>query len=483
MKLNRRVALIVLSVAVLVGFIQDRLLGQALLGLGFFLFTVVWVSICVVATVAAKRPLSNHAFLYAAIALANALIVYFRDSLLVQFWSIIITLIALFLLVGTCGFENFSVMPLLNRWRETIKQFVLTALAAPVTFFNAIRQNNTRRSLNISRGAVIAAGLGLIFIMLFISADAVIGHMFSWLGDALYGITDFLGQFNIGRIISVSFWAFAAFSIILFIYQARSGDTKSSLTIRAQLTRKDSLIIISTLLTIFGAFIAIQAYYLFSDGKLPDGLTYAEYARQGYGQLLFATLLASASIKGVISATHERAKDSVLRLATAALVVLNGLVVISAWRRLSMYESAYGWTEARFVAHLGLICIALGCVALLVWLYGGLTSKQLYAGSWYFVLFVLMTAAIMNPDAIIVRKNIMQRSERVGMLDTNYLRGLSRDSWPTICAEAPRLAKSNPLEYADLARPRQDDQSAVSRGFSRHYTHEKAYSNRYSTCL
>lgn len=483
MKTHRQIALLVVASALIVGLLQDALLRLALLGLNFVLFTVIWVSVCLGTAFLTRRTVDKRALLYAAVALANALIVYVRASELVQFWSIIMTLTALFLLVSVSGFENFSVMPLLNRWRETTKQFILNAIATPVTIVNALRQNSSQRAVKINRGILIATVLGVVFIMLFASADAVLGHMFGWLSNAMSSIANFLGRFNIGRLLSVGFWAFTACCMILFVYALRAGDTKAPHTIRTQLTRKDSLIIIVTLLTIFGLFVAVQAYYLFSNGKLPDGLTYAEYARQGYGQLLVATLLASASIKGVVSATHEQAKDSTLRLATAALVALNGCVVVSSWRRLSLYESAYGWTEARFVAHLGLICIALGCVALLVWLYGGLTSKQLYASSWYIILLVLMTAAIINPDAIITRKNIVQRSERFGMLDVNYLHSLSRDSWPSVCAEAPRLAQSYPLEYADLTRSHQYRQEAASRGFSRHYTQEKTYVDRYSSCL
>lgn len=469
--------------ALLVGLVLDALLRQRLLGLNFVLFTALWVGVCIGATLVAKKPLRNHTILYAAIALANAILVFFRASPLVQFWSVVITLVALFLLVGTSVFDNFNAMPLLNRWRETITVYLRNALNTPRAYFDAIRQKKSKRSINISRGAFIAVGLAFVFIVLFVSADAVIGNLFSGLGDALASFFRFFERFDVGRIVSIAFWTFAASSIALFIYRSLSGNAKPSLTLHTQLTHKDSLLIFITLLAIFAAFVAVQLYFLFSGGKLPEGLTYAEYARQGYGQLLVATLLASAAIKGVVTATHEGHTAKNLRSAAAALVVLNGIIVVSAWKRLSLYESAYGWTEARFVAHLGLICVALGCAALLLWLYGKITAKQLYAGSWYIVLIVLMVAAIANPDAVIARKNIVQRSDRVGMLDTTYLRNLSRDSWPSICAEAPRLVDTKPLEYDALAEPRLNAQNDISRGFSRHYTHDKSYVDDFSSCL
>lgn len=483
MKLHSHAALLSLLLALLLGLTIDLLFRQELLGFNFVAFTFLWVGTCAGAALAAKKTLQPQSALYAAIALTNSIIVYFRDSPLVQFWSIIITLTALLLLVGSCAFDNFTAMPLINRWRETVKQYILNAINAPRVYLGAIRHKQATRILRISRGALVAAALALVFIMLFVSADAVVGHMFSWVGDGLTHIINFFERFDIGRIISILFWTFAAASAILFVYHAHTGETKPLLTIRAQLTRKDSLIIFVTLLTIFSVFVTVQLYYLFSAGKLPDGLTYAQYARQGYVQLLFATLLASAAIKGVISATHGGAVDKTLRTMAAALVILNSIIVISAWKRLSLYETAYGWTRARFVAHLGLICVALGSIALLVWLYGKCNTKQLYASSWYIVLFVLMTAAVLNPDAVIVRKNISERASRIVVLDTYYLRNLSRDSWPSICTQANRLAETYPLEYAVLAQHPNQTQGTASRRLSRHYTHSKSFVDNNTACL
>ena len=54
----------------------------------------------------------------------------------------------------------------------------------------------------------------------------------------------------------------------------------------------------------FAVFVFVQLRFLFGGATLPDGITYADYARSGYGQLLLLAVLAS----GVVYVTKKRHK-------------------------------------------------------------------------------------------------------------------------------------------------------------------------------
>lgn len=83
------------------------------------------------------------------------------------------------------------------------------------------------------------------------------------------------------------------------------------------------------------------------------GLTYAEYARSGFAQLVIVALLTLA----VVAASLRWARldghrtERLLRLLLMALCLLTIVVLASALHRLGLYERAFGFTRTRMAAH------------------------------------------------------------------------------------------------------------------------------------
>ncbi|MGB4800374.1 MAG: DUF4173 domain-containing protein [Candidatus Saccharimonadales bacterium] len=479
MKFQRQVAILIIVGSVLAGLLCDLLVRQTLLGLNFLLFTLIWVAVCFGFVLRRRQSLPSP-ITYGLIAVTNAVFVCWRAEPAVQTWSAWTALFALALLATTVFFENFKELPLLQRFPAALSHLKHTAHQAPTTLGEAVSQRPAK-PLHINRGVIGAAGLAVVFIILFASADQIFGKSFDWAGTALSNLADLLSSYDIGRFFTVSFWATISL-IVLFGLFSRRHAPATARAIKPSLTGRDAVTILATLVVIFAVFVLVQLRYLFAGGSLPSGLTYASYAHRGYGQLLLATLLATAVVKYIISALKTPATIRV-KLLAAALIVLNGVVVLSAWKRLSLYETTYGWTMLRFVARLGLICILLGSVSVLAWLWGKLNSRQLYASNWYIIVAVLMSAAVLNPAGIIARKNIAERTSRTVILDTDYLMSLSPDAWPAICSSAPSLKTSHPLEYRQLRTEFEEYQPETSRGLSRHHTAEKSYVDRYKHCL
>jgi hypothetical protein len=181
-----------------------------------------------------------------------------------------------------------------------------------------------------------------------------------------------------------------------------------------------------------GAFVLVQV------GGLVDGhehilatvgLTYAQYAREGFGQLVVATALTLAVV-AVAARRAPRASDRDRIISRAALGVLcvgTLGVVASALRRMDLYVEAFGMTRLRvFVV---VVEIVLGAVLLLV-----LMAGVRWNGAWLpravvqVVAVAVLGLAIVNPDALIVRHNTSVDLDVA--LDLSYLRGLSADAVP-----------------------------------------------------
>src|SRR5262249_19026817 len=133
--------------------------------------------------------------------------------------------------------------------------------------------------------------------------------------------------------------------------------------------RVELLLPLGALALLFAGFVAVQVSYLFAD-TAPEGMTFSEYAVQGFGQLVVVTLL-TLLIIALASRWSPRETESdrtVLRGVLAVLVLLSLVIVASAVYRMWLYMNELGWTRERLF--FGSVEIFLGFVFVLVLLAG-----------------------------------------------------------------------------------------------------------------
>ncbi len=175
------------------------------------------------------------------------------------------------------------------------------------------------------------------------------------------------------------------------------------------------------------------------------GLTYAEYTRQGFAQLVVATALTLV----VVAVAARRAprvtqRDRLLTSGALGLLCLATLgVVVSALRRMDLYVDAFGLTRLRMLAVV--VELVLGAVLVLI-----VVAGARWRGPWLpravvqVVAVAVLALAALNPDAQIVRHNTS--AELDVPLDLSYLVNLSADSVPA------KAALEEPLRSCLLGR-------------------------------
>jgi hypothetical protein len=182
---------------------------------------------------------------------------------------------------------------------------------------------------------------------------------------------------------------------------------------------------------LFAAFVAVQVTVLFGGQRHvleTAGLTYAEYARTGFFQLCAV----GAGALGVVAATahpvRQRTKldDLLLRVLLGLLMGLTIVILVSALRRLSLYEATYGYTRLRLAVYATILWMA-GIIGLVLTAGVRLNGRWLPVAALGFTAAALMTFTFLNPDAMIARHNI-ERFESTGAIDLEYVSGLSADA-------------------------------------------------------
>jgi hypothetical protein len=197
---------------------------------------------------------------------------------------------------------------------------------------------------------------------------------------------------------------------------------------------------VAALVALFTAFVAVQLAVLFGGREYvlrTAGVTYAEYARRGFWQLLTVTALTLAVIAVAARlAPRETVADRVwLRALLGGLAVLTLVVVASALSRMWAYEQAYGFTRLRILVS---ACeLWLGVVFVLVIVAGVRLNTTASQAMWLpravlgTGLLALLALAALNPDRFIAEQNVA-RYERTQRLDTEYLSQLSADALPAL---------------------------------------------------
>ena len=194
------------------------------------------------------------------------------------------------------------------------------------------------------------------------------------------------------------------------------------------------LTVIGLLCALYAVFILIQSSYLYTGvatWRLPEGYTYAEYARRGFFEMIAVTginmLLILISLPQGEAAPEK--KKTVRIFATVLWAFSLNMLFVSVYKMI-LYIDAYGFTRLRlFVLAIQLVlAVSLAVQLLRIWR-PHIPFVRIAASAAVCVYLIL---TLINMDAVIVRGNLALY-RRTGRIDTVYMSGeLSADAVPAL---------------------------------------------------
>lgn len=202
---------------------------------------------------------------------------------------------------------------------------------------------------------------------------------------------------------------------------------------------------------LFFGFVIVQLRYLFGGGswvEVTPGLTYADYARAGFFQLVAAVALAIPWLLATHALLGDRSPKarSVFRGFAGVHLLLLLVIVASAIQRMFVYQTAYGLTELRVVATAVLVWLTV----VVVWFGATVLSgrRDRFAFGGLVTAFALVGALqLINPAGLVARHNL-DRIAALGGVDVDYLAALGSDAAPVLIA---RLDDLSPEEQCLVA--------------------------------
>ncbi len=277
-------------------------------------------------------------------------------------------------------------------------------------------------------GLLISAPLLAILLALLSSADMVFGELIDWLPELFEDL-------NIGEVVGRVITAFVIFIISFsYLWSLGHGDRPADSALRGiaaeaplQRERWDIVTVITitaSINIIYLIFVVIQFAYLFGGSGLPEGFTYAEYARRGFFELILVTLLNIGFLACTLTFTGRgsAAAGAAFKALNTIMICCTFVMLISAFYRMALYERAYGYTFLRIVTQAFMIFLLALFVATLarVWF-----ERLPLLRSYIIIAIIAFTAVnFINVDGLIARKNI-ERYYSTNKIDVLYFRTLS----------------------------------------------------------
>ncbi|GAA2132694.1 DUF4173 domain-containing protein [Kitasatospora kazusensis] len=284
------------------------------------------------------------------------------------------------------------------------------------------------RVVSLVKASAVAVGLLAVFGGLFASADTGMASLLGGLMPSadLSGLPLRALMFLVGLVVALAAAHAAAAPRRWDLLPVKAGRPRGRVEWAVPLVALNLLFgvfVLEQVLVLFGGYEAVMS----KPGVLP-----AEYARQGFWQLLWVTVL-TLGVVGLARRWAPRATAADRLMVKGLLGLLGTLtlgVVASALYRMLRYMDNFGLTRLRL--SVAAVELWLGVVFLLVIVGGVLTSRRWLPRA------VMLSAAVAvgafglaGPDQLIAEQNVAH-FQKTGHLDVAYLRTLSADAVPAL---------------------------------------------------
>lgn len=335
--------------------------------------------------------------------------------------------------VAQLGPIELATAPLRAALRAIVESWLRVAEAAGIL--------GSERARPIVRGLMIALPVMALFALLLSAADP----LFATVRDDVAALIA-PGEWTARLIcfLVVGTIALGAFGTGLHAAPV-SSTSSASPTSAGRVGDTERLVVLGGVGSLFAIFLLLQLGYFFGNvaGVVGSGVTYAEYVHRGFVELTVVATLCTLLIVGLDAVAVRGSRAGLVSVVSVMLTIEVQLLLDSAYRRLTLYESAYGYTTLRLYARVYVIVVSLLLLLLAFEIWRAIDARRLCRRAAMAGAGALLVLTYWNHAGWVARRNI-ERFEVTGKIDLSYLlQSLSPDALPTIFDLMPQLTASS----------------------------------------
>ena len=259
----------------------------------------------------------------------------------------------------------------------------------------------------------------LLILVMLCSADAMFGNLFK---DVFNLFKKFSFDDLFGRVVCIIVLFTYLGSLLYYINNKYESAYRSSgkgikfedYTIKLLLT------ILNVIYLVFD-FIQIRSLMLH---HVSTNINYAEYARSGFFQLMFISL-----INLVILLISKKSDTKYNKIMSLIMVVFTFVIICSSFFRMYMYECAYGYTLLRLLVYVTLITLVILLIPTVIYIIN--SSVNVLKHYMIIIISIYTLLCLLPVDYFIAYKNI-NRYYSTGKIDIDYLINYGTDNIPLL---------------------------------------------------
>ena len=281
-----------------------------------------------------------------------------------------------------------------------------------------VKLKNEEKIKRILKGILITLPIVLIITILLATADEIFANIFKDIFNKilylLNGINISISVVKIICIVIAFFYFMGLFYYICIKYEVLEQKAILQTKINDNFTIKMILVSLNIIYLVF-CYIQIKSLFMRN-----TTLNYAQYARQGFFQLMIVSIINLVTI--LIAKKRENIDENkvnkFINYMSLIMIIFTFIIVISAGIRMHFYENAYGYTLLRLLVYCTLITESIMFIPTVLYI----LDKKVNLSKSYFTIIVVMYLCMnfANFDNIIAKRNV-DRYIETGKIDLYYL--------------------------------------------------------------
>ena len=370
-------------------------------------------------------PIKKDSYLLAAVSLLIGLSACFTGNMAVGYYMNRLALILLFciFILHQCHQDNKWNI---GKYMASIVLYLAQAVGMVLYPFRhlgeyilSLKDKRSRNVFRLLAGACAAVPAVIFLCVLLSGADMVFRNMLSVV------ISKFLNPVTLFMVvIQTIFWSLAMYCLVCSAYGGSISDGMVNVRRHSPVAAVSFMAMVGL---VYLVFCVIQIVYLFmGKGSLPEGMTYSQYARQGFFQLLFVAVLNLVMVLMCIKYCREHV---LLKAILLVISLCTYVMIASAVYRMMLYVQQYHLTFLRVLVlwFLAMLVVLMAGVVLLIFNRAfPLFRFCLVAISVFYLGF-----AWIKPDYVIARYNV-EHGACQGEEGLGYFAALSSDAAPVV---------------------------------------------------
>ena len=349
----------IMTGSIILSIIQSILFWDKHLGISVFLFTTLAISFLIYVLYQNKKIVNKKAlwFIIPIILLSSTYFLF--NNAFFQVTNIIAIIILTFIM---CIY--------LTKTKIKTPQFLKNMIESGVGSLEGVqevgenlkkykKENNIKREKvkKIGKSILIVLPIILVVLILLATADSIFANMFEGITQGIKNITITQGTFSFYlRIITVLIVFFLIAGYLLNLIQDNTlftAEEQERISKGIQIESMTINMMLTLLNIIYAIFCTIQIANLFTQIGNTEEFNYAEYARQGFFQLMLVSIINFVIL--VVSNNNRKEQTHKQKNYTKGMsifiLIFTVIIILSAFYRMNLYEQEYGYTYLRLFVY------------------------------------------------------------------------------------------------------------------------------------